>query len=82
MSKENINLTIRPEDFDNSVSEILHYAIKGVFEESKTNGENNPMIAIERILSLSLKAGIITETLPDNLMKSFNNKHTHGDTAP
>lgn len=51
-----------------AISEIVHYAIKGAFEEFKAEGKIDPMIAIKHIMSLSLKAGLIDPRTPNPLL--------------
>ena len=60
-----VTVHIDTEDSAKAVSEIMHFAIKGAFEEFKAGGKLDPMIAIKHVMSLSLKAGL-TDPRPLN----------------
>lgn len=63
-----VTVSIDTEDSAYAISEIMHYAIKGAFEEFKAEGKLDPMIAIKHVMSLSLKAGLTDPRTPNSLL--------------
>lgn len=56
------------EDVDSeAVIEIMDYAIKGAYEVFKARGDTNPMVAIQHVMGLCLKVGLISPHLPNPL---------------